>query len=213
MTNNGKRVAWVTGGGSGIGESGAECLAADGWTVVVSGRRKQELDRVVAKIAAKGGKAEAMALDVSDKDDVNRAAEAILARHGRIDLRVVLLDHIGALDVSAAPARPATSVTLLTSASGEPFYIHVFPVRRRGHREPTFAVTVRSSGADIVAFRRRYRLSGREGQIMELVCRGAANRDIARTLGITVATAKKHLGRIFDKVGVDSRAQLMARLG
>src|SRR5207244_1756317 len=51
MTNNGKRVAWVTGGGSGIGESGAECLAVDGWTVVVSGRRKQELDRVVAKIA------------------------------------------------------------------------------------------------------------------------------------------------------------------
>src|SRR5207248_9483676 len=69
MTNNGKRVAWVTGGGSGIGESGAEFLAADGWIVVISGRRKQELDRVVANITKKGGKAEAMALDVSNKDD------------------------------------------------------------------------------------------------------------------------------------------------
>ena len=88
MTNSGKRVAWVTGRGSGIGESGAEFLAADGWTVVVSGRRKAELDRVVAKIAAKGGKAEAIALDVSSKDDVNKAAEAILAKHGRIDLLV-----------------------------------------------------------------------------------------------------------------------------
>ena len=29
MTKNGKRVAWVTGGGSGIGEAGAEALAAD----------------------------------------------------------------------------------------------------------------------------------------------------------------------------------------
>lgn len=132
---------------------------------------------------------------------------------GRIDLRVVLLDHIGALDGMPSPTRPGASVTLLTSASGEPFYIHVFQIRRRGRRERTFAVTVRSSGADVVAFRRRYRLSGRESQIVELVCRGAGNREIAKALGITVATAKKHLGRIFDKVGVDSRAQLMARLG
>lgn len=88
MAKNGKRVAWVTGGGSGIGESGAEFLAADGWTVVVSGRRKAELDRVAAKIASKGGKAEAMALDVSNKDEVNKTAEAIVAKHGRIDLLV-----------------------------------------------------------------------------------------------------------------------------
>src|SRR5436190_18517568 len=88
MTNNGKRVAWVTGGGSGIGESGAEHLAADGWIVVVSGRRKAEIDRVAAKITGKGGKAEAAALDVSNKDEVSKAAAAIVAKHGRIDLLV-----------------------------------------------------------------------------------------------------------------------------
>ena len=78
MTNSGKRVAWVTGGGSGIGEAGAEALAADGWTVVVSGRRKDALDAVVAKITKSGGKAEAIALDVSKADDVTKAAEQIL---------------------------------------------------------------------------------------------------------------------------------------
>src|SRR5258705_653641 len=88
MSNNGKRVAWVTGGGSGIGEAGAEAVAADGWTVVVSGRRKDALDAVVAKIARSGGKAEAIALDVSKADDVNKAAGQILKHHGRIDLLV-----------------------------------------------------------------------------------------------------------------------------
>src|SRR5467141_4494684 len=88
MSNNGKRVAWVTGGGSGIGEAGAEALAADGWTVVVSGRRKDALAAVAAKIVKNGGKAEAMALDVSVAAEVEKAAEGILAKHGRIDLLV-----------------------------------------------------------------------------------------------------------------------------
>src|SRR6202158_5009087 len=88
MSNSGKRVAWVTGGGSGIGEAGAEALAADGWTVVVSGRRKDALDAVVAKITKSGGKAETIALDVSKAADVNKAAEQIVAKHGRIDLPV-----------------------------------------------------------------------------------------------------------------------------
>ena len=88
MTNSGKRVAWVTGGGSGIGESGAEFLAADGWTVVVSGRRKDALETVVAKITKTGGTAEAVALDVSNAAEAQKAADQIVAKHGRIDLLV-----------------------------------------------------------------------------------------------------------------------------
>ena len=88
MTNGGKRVAWVTGGGSGIGEAGAEALASDGWTVVVSGRRKDALEAVAAKIKKAGGEAEAVVLDVSKAADVQKAADAILAKHGRIDLLV-----------------------------------------------------------------------------------------------------------------------------
>jgi NADP-dependent 3-hydroxy acid dehydrogenase YdfG len=87
MSNSGKRVAWVTGGGSGIGEAGAEALAADGWIVVVSGRRKDALDAVVAKITKKsGGKAEAIALDVSNMADVNKAAEQLLVNSAGINV-------------------------------------------------------------------------------------------------------------------------------
>jgi NADP-dependent 3-hydroxy acid dehydrogenase YdfG len=89
MANNTKRVAWVTGGGSGIGQAGAEALAADGWTVIVSGRRKAALETVIAGINVKdGGKAEALVLDVSRAADVETAAGQILAKHGRIDLLV-----------------------------------------------------------------------------------------------------------------------------
>ncbi|MGB3487397.1 MAG: SDR family oxidoreductase [Xanthobacteraceae bacterium] len=89
MTNTTKRVAWVTGGGSGIGQAGAEALAADGWTVIVSGRRKDALDAVANGINAKaGGRAEAMPLDVSNAADVEAAAQKIVAKHGRIDLLV-----------------------------------------------------------------------------------------------------------------------------
>jgi NADP-dependent 3-hydroxy acid dehydrogenase YdfG len=88
MTKSGKRVAWVTGGGTGIGEAGAEALAAEGWTVVVSGRRKDALDAVVAKIVKAGGSAEAIRLDVGVAADVEKAVGDIVARHGRIDLLV-----------------------------------------------------------------------------------------------------------------------------
>lgn len=89
MAAGGKRIAWVTGGGSGIGQAGAEALAADGWTVIVSGRRRNALDEVVRIIDARdGGRAEAVELDISRSADVEAAAGRIVDRHGRIDLLV-----------------------------------------------------------------------------------------------------------------------------
>ncbi|EKS33107.1 SDR family oxidoreductase [Afipia clevelandensis] len=88
MSNNKKRVAWITGGGSGIGLAGAEALAKEGWTVVISGRRKDVLDEAVASITKAGGKIEAMMLDVSNAADAEKVAKEIVAKHGRIDLLV-----------------------------------------------------------------------------------------------------------------------------
>ncbi|CAO3439582.1 SDR family oxidoreductase [Azospirillum doebereinerae] len=81
-------VAWITGGGSGIGAAGAKALALAGATVVVSGRRREELDRVAGAIREAGGRAEAAVLDVTDEAAVRRTAAAILEAHGRIDTLV-----------------------------------------------------------------------------------------------------------------------------
>lgn len=88
MSNDKKKVAWVTGGGSGIGEAGAQALARDGWTVVISGRRQDVIDKAAASIVKAGGKAEALALDVANADQVESVAQAIIGKHGRIDLLV-----------------------------------------------------------------------------------------------------------------------------
>jgi DNA-binding CsgD family transcriptional regulator len=48
--------------------------------------------------------------------------------------------------------------------------------------------------------------------VAELVLRGHRNSHIAAMLGITPATTKKHLSRIYDKVGVNSRALLVGKL-
>ena len=82
------RIAWVTGAGTGIGLAGAEALAADGWTVVLSGRREDVLQEACAANMARGGRAEPQALDVASSTAAEEGARAILARHGRIDLLV-----------------------------------------------------------------------------------------------------------------------------
>lgn len=82
------KVAWLTGAGSGIGQSGAVELAKAGATVVISGRRAAALEETRALVAAAGGKCEQLPLDVADKREVAKAAAELLSRHGRCDILV-----------------------------------------------------------------------------------------------------------------------------
>ncbi|MEU1087320.1 response regulator transcription factor [Streptomyces sp. NPDC005892] len=54
-------------------------------------------------------------------------------------------------------------------------------------------------------------LTDRERDILGQLARGLGNRDIARALFISEATVKTHLGRIYDKLGVETRAGAVAR--
>ncbi|MGH8672725.1 MAG: SDR family oxidoreductase [Burkholderiales bacterium] len=81
------KVAWITGGGSGIGLAGAIELARAGARVVISGRTQRTNESGLAQLKAVGA-AEAIQLDVSDKSAVARAAADIEKRHGRIDILI-----------------------------------------------------------------------------------------------------------------------------
>jgi NADP-dependent 3-hydroxy acid dehydrogenase YdfG len=81
------KVAWITGGGSGIGLAGALELAKAGAHVVISGRTQRTNDSGLAQLKAVGS-AEALLLDVADRHAVERTAADIEKRRGRIDILV-----------------------------------------------------------------------------------------------------------------------------
>lgn len=145
----------------------------------------------------------------------NEAAVRLRARLQKdyqVDLAVMLRDHVQRMGELEPATVPASAVTLLTDPRGEPLYVHVLPIDDSESGGPTIAISVRELGIEREAFARRYGLSPREAEVAELVLRGYGNPAIASMLGITQATAKRHLTRIFDKIGVDSRTQLVSRL-
>lgn len=82
------RTAFVTGGAQGIGLASAEALAEAGATVTIADRDAAALDRAVAELAAKGHAVAAAILDVTDSAAVDAAADAMIARAGRIDILI-----------------------------------------------------------------------------------------------------------------------------
>jgi DNA-binding CsgD family transcriptional regulator len=54
-------------------------------------------------------------------------------------------------------------------------------------------------------------LTTREQEIVRLVVEGRSNDEIGAALGIATKTVEGHLGRVFDRLGIESRAALSAR--
>jgi NADP-dependent 3-hydroxy acid dehydrogenase YdfG len=82
------QVAIVTGGGTGIGESAARMLAAEGAQVVICGRRQGPVDDVARSIEKDGGLCAARAVDLEDADAAAAFVQWTLERFGRVDVLV-----------------------------------------------------------------------------------------------------------------------------
>lgn len=77
--NPAQKTAIITGASSGIGRATALALAKAGEAVVIFARRKERLDELAAEIAARGGKALAVAGDAGNKADIDLLLERTLA--------------------------------------------------------------------------------------------------------------------------------------
>lgn len=82
------KVALVTGASRGIGEEIARLFAEQGAHVIVSSRKAESCEKVVAAIVAAGGSAEAIACHVGDMAQIQSVFAAIRERHGRLDILV-----------------------------------------------------------------------------------------------------------------------------
>jgi NAD(P)-dependent dehydrogenase (short-subunit alcohol dehydrogenase family) len=82
------KVAIVTGGNAGIGEAVAKRFADEGAAVVITGRRQQELDRVMSGIRHNKGKCLTVAGSVTDELHVRDVTQRALDSFGRIDVLV-----------------------------------------------------------------------------------------------------------------------------
>jgi 3-oxoacyl-[acyl-carrier protein] reductase len=82
------KVALVTGASQGIGRDTALALAEAGAKVAVAARSEEKLAALVADIAAAGGTAFAVKMDVADGEQVKAGFKQVLAKFGRLDILV-----------------------------------------------------------------------------------------------------------------------------
>ena len=82
------KVAWITGGGSGIGEATAIALASEGAAIALTGRTESKLERVAEFIRGMGATAYILPADVMRSDEVRQVATDIVKTAGRIDILI-----------------------------------------------------------------------------------------------------------------------------
>lgn len=80
------KIAVIYGGGGALGSTAARVFAREGAHVFLVDRTQEKLDKIAAEITASGGEVETAEVDVFDQRAVEKHAEAVAAKSGRIDI-------------------------------------------------------------------------------------------------------------------------------
>lgn len=135
--------------------------------------------------------------------------------HRNGEARVLEEELAGAQSVSFLNlVRSLASMDLSTTQWG-PYSLSVMDLFPPDEARRYRAVVARDRGTgrmDRAFVMSRFRLSQREADICLLVCKGLTDREISRVLGVAFSTVRTHLKRIFIKVDVSTRSELISRL-
>ncbi len=91
------KVIVITGASSGMGEAAAKHLAQLGAAVVLGARRTDRIEKLANEIEESGGKALAIATDVTKRDQVKKLVDSAVEKFGRVD---VILNNAGIMPLS-----------------------------------------------------------------------------------------------------------------
>jgi DNA-binding CsgD family transcriptional regulator len=86
------------------------------------------------------------------------------------------------------------------------------PASERGISSHSLANASRAADAAIREFARHHELSKREHEVLALGARGLIAKEIAAEIGCSARTVEEYWSRIFLKVGIRSRAAILAKL-
>ena len=201
------RIALVTGASRGIGQAVAARLAAQG-AVVVAAARGENAKATVDDIAAAGGRAEHIALDVTEAGACEAAVAGVLQRHGRIDILVnnagiakdQLMLRMKRDDWDAVLATNLTAAFVLTQAVLKPM------LKQRGGRIISISSVVGQAGnagqanyaaskAGLIGFSKAVALEvASRGITVNVVAPGLIDTDMTR--GITDSAHEEWASKI-----------------
>jgi DNA-binding CsgD family transcriptional regulator len=121
---------------------------------------------------------------------------------GRVSLQS---DRVGTLEaIRASIAAPRLSSYVVTSVTTRAEGGYFLAIARP-------CASTRTS-AGVAAAARRFEITGRQRQVLERLVGGDGNDEIAAALRIARSTVEKHVSALFDQIGVESRAALIARV-
>ena len=162
-----KKIAFVTGAGSGIGEQIARLFAQQGAHVILSDIQVDAVERVASDIRVAGGSTRTQQLDVAEESRVRAAIEQVAATEGRLDILVnnAGVSHVGTiLETSLEDWERVISV----NARGV-FLCSKYAVKQMLAQIPSGGILVNiASVAGMIAIDQRFPYSASKGAVISM---------------------------------------------
>ena len=162
-----RKIAFVTGAGSGIGEQIARLFAQQGAHITLADVRLDAAERVAGEIRDAGGSARAEQLDVADESQVKAVIEEVAATEGRLDILVnnAGISHVG--NILETSLHDWESVMRVNA--GGVFLCAREAVRQMLAQSPVGGVIINmSSAAANIGIERRLPYSASKGAVLSL---------------------------------------------